>query len=113
MGVCVNILTGYLIVRVQLRTLVVVSALVTMAAAPIMATADMGGSYWQAAFWGLLLSPINADGRLVRKRATMFITLTFMIISPLHRLKPRHFQCIPTGTAISCGRCLQRDLSIW
>ena len=64
MGASVNIITGYLISRVQLRTLVVVSALITMAAPPIMATIDVNESYWLGAFWGLLLSPVNPDGTL-------------------------------------------------
>lgn len=62
MGASVNIATGYLISRVQLRTLVVVSAFITMTASPIMATIDVHQSYWRAAFWGLLLSPVNPDG---------------------------------------------------
>ena len=62
MGAIVNIATGYLISRVQLRTLVVVSALITMAASPIMAAIDIHGTYWQGAFWGLPLSIVNPDG---------------------------------------------------
>ena len=62
MGAGVNILTGYLISRVQVRTLVVASAIVTVIAAPIMATIDVRTSYWQAAFWALLFSPVNPDG---------------------------------------------------
>ncbi|KAL9612056.1 MAG: hypothetical protein Q9167_003316 [Letrouitia subvulpina] len=61
MGAVVNIITGYLISRVQLRTLVVVSALITLSASPIMATIKIHESYWHAAFWGLLLSPVNPD----------------------------------------------------
>ena len=62
MGASVNIVTGYLISRVQLRTLVIVSAFITMTASPIMATINVHESYWRAAFWGLLLSPVNPDG---------------------------------------------------
>ncbi|KAL9638435.1 MAG: hypothetical protein Q9164_001551 [Protoblastenia rupestris] len=60
-GVIVNILTGYLISRVKVRTLFVISAIITMVASPIMATIGMHESYWRAAFWALLLSPINPD----------------------------------------------------
>jgi nitrate/nitrite transporter NarK len=64
MGASTNILTGYLISRVKVRTLVVASALVTMIASPLMATIDVHTSYWRAAFWALLLSPVNPDGTL-------------------------------------------------
>ena len=62
MGTSINILTGYLISRVQVRVLVVASAVVTVVAAPIMATIDVDTSYWRGAFWALLLSPVNPDG---------------------------------------------------
>ncbi len=64
MGASINIMTGYLISRVQVRTLVVVSAVVTVIAAPLMATIDVDQSYWLAAFWAMLLSPVNPDGTL-------------------------------------------------
>ena len=64
MGASTNILTGYLISRVKVRTLVVASAIVTMIASPLMATIDVHTSYWRAAFWALLLSPVNPDGKL-------------------------------------------------
>ncbi len=64
MGASVNILTGFLISRVRVRTLVVVSALITMVAPPLMATIDVHESYWRAAFWAMLLSPVNPDGTL-------------------------------------------------
>ena len=62
MGASINILTGYLISRVRVQTLVVASAAVTVIASPIMATIDVHTSYWRAAFWALLLSPVNPDG---------------------------------------------------
>lgn len=64
MGVGVNILTAYLIARVHVRTLVVVSALVTLVAGPLMATIEIGDNYWFEPFWALFLSPANADGLL-------------------------------------------------
>jgi Ni/Fe-hydrogenase subunit HybB-like protein len=66
MGVAVNIITGLLIAKVKVRTLAVVSALVTMVAAPLMATVDVGENYWLAPFWAMFLSPVNPDGKLNR-----------------------------------------------
>lgn len=63
MGVAVNIITGFLIAKVKVRTLAVVSALVTMVAAPLMATVDVGENYWLAPFWAMFLSPVNPDGK--------------------------------------------------
>lgn len=64
MGASVNILTGYLISRVQVRTLAVTSAIITMTASPIMACINVHDSYWRTAFWAMLLSPVNPDGTL-------------------------------------------------
>lgn len=63
MGVAANVATGFLISRVKVRTLTVVSALITMVAAPLMATVDIGEKYWYRPFWALFLSPVNPDGR--------------------------------------------------
>ena len=41
MGASVNIITGYLISRVNVRTLAVISALITMIASPLMATINV------------------------------------------------------------------------
>lgn len=62
MGVFVNILMTYLISRVKIQTLAVVSALVTVVAPPLMATVEIGENYWFAPFWALFLSPVNPDG---------------------------------------------------
>ena len=59
MGAAVNVLTGYL---VKVRTLAVVSAATTMVAAPLMAAINVHESYWRAAYWAMLLSPVNTDG---------------------------------------------------
>lgn len=64
MGASANIITGFLISRVNVRTLAVVSALITMTAAPLMATVDIGENYWLAPFWAMFLSPVNPDGKL-------------------------------------------------
>ncbi|RSL50759.1 hypothetical protein CEP53_008698 [Fusarium sp. AF-6] len=61
MGVAVNIITGLLIARVKVRTLAVVSALITMVASPLMATVDVGENYRLAPFWAMFLSPVNPD----------------------------------------------------
>ena len=63
MGASVNVVTGFIVSRVSIRTTMVVSAAITMAAPPVMATIDIDRSYWLGAFWGLLLSPVNPDGR--------------------------------------------------
>ncbi len=62
MGICVNALTAYLISRVKIQTLAVVSALITMVAPPLMATVAIGENYWFAPFWAMFLSPVNPDG---------------------------------------------------
>lgn len=64
MGVSVNVATAYLIARVKVQTLAVVSALVTMIAPILMATVKTGENYWFAPFWALFLSPMNPDGEL-------------------------------------------------
>lgn len=63
MGASVNIITGFLISRVKVRTLAVVSALISMVAAPLMATGAVGQNYWFSPFWALFLSPASADGK--------------------------------------------------
>lgn len=62
MGAAVNIATAYLISRVKVQTLAVVSAVITMIAPVLMATIDVGENYWFAPFWALFLSPVNPDG---------------------------------------------------
>jgi hypothetical protein len=62
MGIAVNIVTAYLVARVKIQYLAVVSALITMIAPPLMATVDIGEKYWFAPFWALFLSPVNPDG---------------------------------------------------
>ena len=104
MGASINILTGYLISRVQVRTLVVASALVTMTASPIMATIQVHESYWRTSFWALLLSPANPDGMF---DMTSFQALLIRHHSTLHCVQSRHIQCIPPRSPISCRRRIQ------
>ncbi|PQK12735.1 hypothetical protein BB8028_0003g13500 [Beauveria bassiana] len=72
MGICVNALTAYLISRVKVHTLAVVSALITMVAPPLMATVAVGENYWLAPFWAMFLSPVNPD---------ILFTLSNLVIS--------------------------------
>lgn len=62
MGISVNAATAYLISRVKVRTLAVISAIITMMAPPLMATIEIGQNYWYSPFWALFLSPVNPDG---------------------------------------------------
>lgn len=61
--------------RVEVRTLVVASAMVTMIASPIMATVEVHTSYWRAAFWALLLSPVNPDGNIIQMISTEMLLM--------------------------------------
>ncbi|KAK5998883.1 MFS-type transporter 1 [Cladobotryum mycophilum] len=60
-GAAANVVTGLLISKVQVQTLVVVSAVIAAVAAPLMATISVGQSYWFSPFWALFLSPVNGD----------------------------------------------------
>jgi hypothetical protein len=62
MGIAANAVTAYLVARVKIQYLAVVSALITMVAPPLMATVEIGENYWFAPFWALFLSPVNPDG---------------------------------------------------
>ena len=73
-GLAVNILTGFLIARIQVRTLVVVSAILTLPASVLMATVHTDWSYWRASFWAMLLSPVHPDGR----SCTLHLVLQFL-----------------------------------
>jgi hypothetical protein len=66
MGIAANIVTAYLVARVKIQYLAVVSALITMIAPPLMATVEIGENYWFAPFWALFLSPVNPDGNSTR-----------------------------------------------
>ncbi|KAI0195520.1 major facilitator superfamily domain-containing protein [Astrocystis sublimbata] len=61
LGVVTNLLTGYLVSRVHVRKLSVVSAAITAVAPALMATVPIDSNYWFAPFWALVLSPINPD----------------------------------------------------
>ncbi|KAF7562467.1 hypothetical protein G7046_g1668 [Stylonectria norvegica] len=78
MGASVNIITDLLISRVKVRTLAVVSALISLVAAPLMATVDVGEKYWVAPFWAMFLSPVNPD---------VLFTVSNLIISDAYPLE--------------------------
>ncbi|KAM0566311.1 hypothetical protein ACHAP9_007489 [Verticillium nonalfalfae] len=71
-GVLTNIATAYLISRVKVQTLAVVSGFITVAAPVLMATVPIDSYYWHAPFWAMVLSPINPD---------VFFTLSNLVIS--------------------------------
>ncbi|KAI3323803.1 major facilitator superfamily domain-containing protein [Xylariaceae sp. AK1471] len=60
-GVVTNLLAGYLVSRVHVRKLAVISAVITAVAPALMATAPIDSNYWFAPFWALVLSPVNPD----------------------------------------------------
>ena len=62
-GLAVNIFTGFLVSRIQVRTLVVASAILTLPASVLMATIHPDWSYWRAPFWAMQLSPVHPDGK--------------------------------------------------
>ena len=55
-----------------MRTLAVISAIISATASPLMATIDVHHSYWRTAFWAMLLSPVNPDGMLVLSSADRY-----------------------------------------
>lgn len=109
MGVAVNIITGFLISRVKVRTLAVVSALISMVAAPLMATVDVGQNYWLAPFWAMFLSPVNPDGMSPVRRCKQTLTL----YSPVHCIESRHLELVPARASVARGRCVQRNIAVW
>lgn len=59
MGTSTNIALIYLIPRVRVVTLCVVTAGITIVSPALMATAGMDENYWLRPFWALLLCPVN------------------------------------------------------
>ncbi|KAK5009421.1 hypothetical protein LTR28_001118 [Elasticomyces elasticus] len=60
-GIVTNVLTGYLVDKVHVRTLVVVSACMTLPSSILMANVKHDWSYWRGPFAALLLSPVHPD----------------------------------------------------
>ncbi|RSM06241.1 hypothetical protein CEP52_005804 [Fusarium oligoseptatum] len=94
MGVAVNIITGLLIARVKVRTMAVVSALITMVASPLMATVDVGENYWLAPFWAMFLSPVNPDD-------SVLFTVSNLVISDAY---PPEMQSLAGGVFNEVGQ---------
>ncbi|TLS30347.1 hypothetical protein PpBr36_03216 [Pyricularia pennisetigena] len=60
-GAATNIVTGYLVETVEVRWLVVVSAIFSLFSPLIMALVRPGWGYWKGAFFAMLLSPLHPD----------------------------------------------------
>lgn len=63
-GAATNIVTGYAVDKVQVRTLVVGSAIINLVSPLLMALINPSWSYWRAAFFAMLISPLHPDGSL-------------------------------------------------
>lgn len=121
-GFLTNVATAYLVSRVRVFNLAIVSGVVTAIAPILMATVPIDSSYWYAPFWAIVLSPINPDGKQAclldpyadttdnSVRSTRFLT---RLISILHRLEYYHLRCLPTRVPVLGRRCLQRGISVW
>lgn len=59
MGTSINIALVYLLPRVRVLYLTVVSAAITLISPALMATVTMDESYWLGPFWALLFCPVN------------------------------------------------------
>lgn len=59
MGTSINVALIYLIPRVRVVTLCVVTAGITIVSPALMATASTDENYWLRPFWALLLCPVN------------------------------------------------------
>jgi hypothetical protein len=62
-GIMVNAAIGFLLRVTSAGTLVVVSSILTAAAAALMATANPDWPYWYAIFPAVFLSPTSSDGK--------------------------------------------------
>lgn len=63
MGTSINVALVYLIPRVSVVKLTVISAAITLISPALMATVAMQENYWLAPFWALLLCPVNPWGK--------------------------------------------------
>ena len=75
-GVFINVLTGYLVSRVHIQKIAVISAVVTAASPALMATMPIDSNYWFAPFWALVLSPVNPDGPCAPNSMSHLVVLT-------------------------------------
>ncbi|GLB09282.1 hypothetical protein AtubIFM57258_005199 [Aspergillus tubingensis] len=60
-GALTNIVTGYVVDKVEVRTLVFVSACISTISALLMALVKPSWGYWRGPFVGMLLSPLHPD----------------------------------------------------
>ncbi|PQE28275.1 integral membrane protein [Rutstroemia sp. NJR-2017a BBW] len=60
-GAATNIVTGYLVDKVHVRTLVVVSAALNLISPLLMAVVNPSWSYWRAAFIAMFIAPLHPD----------------------------------------------------
>ena len=62
-GAITNLFTGYVVDKVEVRTLVFVSACVSTISPILMALVKPSWGYWRGPFVGMLLSPLHPDGK--------------------------------------------------
>lgn len=62
-GVLTNAIAAHLVAKVNVNTLLGISAVITAVAPILMAVASPDWTYWAAAFIAIALSPINGDGK--------------------------------------------------
>lgn len=65
-GVVTNMIAAYLVSRVNVNILLGISAIITAVSPILMAVASPKWTYWTAAFFAMILSPVNGDGEWFR-----------------------------------------------
>lgn len=65
LGMTLNLCTGIFVDRVKANHIVTVSSVITTVSPFIMALINPEWGYWRAAFWAVLLCPVNTDGMYV------------------------------------------------
>jgi hypothetical protein len=61
-GAATNIFTGFVVDKIQVRTLVFVSAIICLVPPLLMALVKPEWGYWQGPFVAMPLSPLHPDG---------------------------------------------------
>lgn len=62
LGIILNLCTGLFVDRIHANHLITGSSIIATASPLIMALIDPEWNYWRAAFWAVLLCPVNVDG---------------------------------------------------
>jgi hypothetical protein len=75
-----NILTGFLVDKVSVRTVVVGSAIISLASPILMALVDPSWIYWRGAFIAMSLAPVHPD---------VLFTVSNLVISSAFRVEPQ------------------------